>query len=234
MTMRTAVLAGLVLVGVVLWLAIEPPRRLSGPELARRGPRVLRTSAAGVRRVEAALGGRGFVAERTRDGWRLDGTPATPAAADALDALATHLAGLRAVDAFRTTGFGAFGLDPPAGLVTVTTRHDTARLALGTINAAGSAVYARRDERPRVFQLGSYLVTALERVIANRTPGASSASAAGDRIVGLAGAARAATERPQLGQEEERLVSVRPADEDALPAQHVDERGLVARRLGSG
>lgn len=163
---RTLALCALVATGAVLVLLIDPPARRSGPESVR-GPRVFRTSVAGVRRLEVTVGGRRLVAERTHDGWRVDGAPAPPPRRDALHDLATVLAGLRAVDAFRSTSFAGFGLDPPSATIVLTTPRGTQRLALGAPNAAGSALYARRDEQPRVLQLGIYLVSALDRVLAN-------------------------------------------------------------------
>ena len=59
-----------------------------------------------------------------------------------------------------------FGLEPPAGTLVVTTARGTQRLALGKLNAAGSAVYARRGVEPRVLQVGVYVLETVERVLA--------------------------------------------------------------------
>jgi hypothetical protein len=173
---RTLVLAGLVALGLVLVLAIEPPRRRTGAELAR-GPRLFRTHAHGIRRIEAALGERRFVAERTHDGWMLDAVPASAGARDALDALADELATLRALDAFRVATAAAYGLDPPNGTIAVTTRRTTQRLVLGTLNSAGSAFYARRDGHARVLQVGVYMLETLQRVFDRRVPAGAAAEA---------------------------------------------------------
>jgi hypothetical protein len=161
---RTLVLAGLVAVGLALVLAIEAPRRRTGEELAR-GPRIFRTSPHGIRRIEAALGERRFVAERTHDGWKLDAFPAAARAQEALDSLATELATLRAIDAFRVAAPAAYGLEPANGAIVVTTRRNVQRLTLGTLNSAGSAFYARRDEHARVLQVGVYLLSTIQRVL---------------------------------------------------------------------
>jgi hypothetical protein len=226
MTRRTLVLLALVAVGVLLAVVIEPPVRRTGKELAR-GPHVFRTSEKGIRRMEVSIGDRRFVGERVPNGWRLDGAPAGPRTSDALQSLAAYLAELRAVDAFRTRDFAGFGLDPPAGVIVVTTGRGTTRLAIGTTNASASAVYARRDDQPRVLQLGSYLLAAIEHVPDGRDDGAS---ASRDRIVRLADAAGAATEVAQLREEEQRLVPVAPPDEEALDAEHVDQHGLLGVR----
>ena len=162
---RTLGLLAFLAVGVVLVVLVDPPRRLTPADLAR-GPRVVRGSAHAIRRVEATLGERRFVAERTHEGWRVDGVPASARLDAALDALATELTGLRAVDAFPTTRFADFGLEPPAGTLVVTMAHETQRLALGKLNAAGSAVYARRGVEPRVLQVGVYVLETVERVLA--------------------------------------------------------------------
>jgi hypothetical protein len=213
MTRRTLVLLALVAAGVLLAVVIEPPVRRTGKELAR-GPHVFRTSEKGIRRMEVSIGDRRFVGERVPDGWRLDGAPAGPRTSDALQSLAAYLAELRAVDAFRTRDFAGFGLDPPAGVIVVTT-------------GSASAVYARRDDQPRVLQLGSYLLAAIEHVPDGRDDGAS---ASRDRIVRLADAAGAATEVAQLREKEQRLVPVAPPDEEALDAEHVDQHGLLGVR----
>lgn len=162
---RTVALAALVAVGALLVVLVEPPARRSGPDSVR-GPRVFRTSVAGVRRLEVTVGGRRLVAERTHDGWRVDGVPAPSERRDALHDLVTLLAGLRAIDAFRASSFAAFGLDPPSATIVLVTPRGPQRLALGRPNTAGSALYARRDEQARVLQLGIYLVSALDRVLA--------------------------------------------------------------------
>jgi uncharacterized protein DUF4340 len=191
---RTLVLGLLAAAGLALVLLVHPPARRSGPETAR-GPRLFRTSAAGIRRIEIDVDARRVAAERTADGWRTDGAPVDDAARDALDDLATLLARLRVVDAFRATELASFGLAPAQGTVTVVTRRGTQRVALGSLNAAGSALYARREGTPRVFQVGTYLLSALDRVAA-RTGARPAASALSprDRVVGLADAARAPAE----------------------------------------
>jgi len=164
---RTALLLVLVALGAVLVVLIEPPRRRTGAERSR-GPHVFRTTAESVRRFDVALGDRRFSAERSPDGWQLDGRPASSRGADALDDLAKLAASLRAVDAFRPAEVASFGLEPPSGAVVVTTRAGTQRLVLGALNASGGTLYARRDRHRRVLQVGIYLLSALERVFGAR------------------------------------------------------------------
>jgi hypothetical protein len=161
---RTLLLIALVVAGAIAVLVTEPPPRRTGQELAR-GPRVFRTSPGGIRGIELTLGGRRLVAERTHEGWSSGGAPVAPSTREALHELATCLAGLRAVDAFRTTSFAGFGLDPPNGLLVLATPRGPQRLALGSLNAAGSTLYARRDDEQRVLQIGVYLASVLERVL---------------------------------------------------------------------
>ena len=160
---RTIVLAALVAVGLVLVATIEAPRRPTAQEMVR-GSRPFHVAPGAIRRIEVDLGRR-FVAERDGTGaWRLDGAVAPPAVRAALDALAEEVAGLRAVDAFRPTSLAALGLDPPGGSIVVATARGVERLDLGSLNAAGSTVYARRQGHGRVLQLGVYLLEVVRRV----------------------------------------------------------------------
>jgi Domain of unknown function (DUF4340) len=72
------------------------------------------------------------------------------------------------VDVFRPRDRASYGLDHPAVTITVRTRQGARRVVLGESNAAGSAFYARRDDDPRVMQVGSGLLSALERVFYER------------------------------------------------------------------
>jgi len=163
---RTGWLVMLVVIGLGLLLWIEPPHRKTGAELAR-GPRALRIVPGRVTALELRVGVRRTTAARGPTGWTVDGRAAAPLVASALDDLVAALAGLRAVDAFRTPDFAAFGLDPPAATITVTSSDGVRRLALGKLNATGATVYARRDDHPRVLRLGVYLLSVLERVLSH-------------------------------------------------------------------
>ena len=169
---RTLALAVFAAVGVALALWTAP----SGP--ARRpmihGPRAFTVTADAVRRVEVDLGSRRVVADRVPDGWRVDASVASPALRDALDALVQELSGLRAIDAFRSTGdLAALGLAPPEGTIALTTARGTQRLELGALNTVGSTFYARREGHGRVLQLGVYLMEIVRRVVAARDAAAS-------------------------------------------------------------
>jgi hypothetical protein len=160
---RTLVLAAFVAVAALLAATVEPPRRLSGPESVR-GPRALRARARDIQRLELDVAGRRLGAERAGGGWRLDAGVASPALAEALDALVAELVGLRAVDAFRGADLKPLGLDPPAATIAVTTSRGVQRLAFGSLNAVGSTVYARRDDHRRVLQVGVYVVELVRRI----------------------------------------------------------------------
>jgi len=142
-----------------------------------RGPRPFRIGPGDVQRIEVTMGGRSFVVERVADGWRLDGTPPSAAGHDAITTLADELARLRAVDAFRATSFEEFGLDPPRGTIVVTTPRGVQHLALGTLNAGGSTVYARRAGHARVLHLGVYFLEVVRRVPETRVPDAENVRA---------------------------------------------------------
>lgn len=160
---RTLVLGLLVLAGIVGVLVVEAPVP-PVPREAVSGPRVLKAPASAVTAIEIALadGRARFV--RAGAGWQVDGAPADTGLAAAVDDLVGLLADLRAVDRFRDDRDAPFGLDAPFGRVTVEVGDRTVRLDLGGFNAARSAVYARRDARPRVLLLGAYLLTAMDRV----------------------------------------------------------------------
>jgi Domain of unknown function (DUF4340) len=162
----------LVALATGLVLVIEGPRRISGPESVH-GPRVLHLRAAGVRAIEVEAGTRRLSATRSPGGWVLDGRPAPAPAAEALDALAETLAGVRALDAFRPGDRQALGLDPARAMLTVRTRRGDQRLRLGETNASGGALYVERDGHPRAFLVGTGLLSSLDRVFYQRDLAAS-------------------------------------------------------------
>jgi hypothetical protein len=158
---RTAVLALLVVLGGGLVLAIhEPRRRPRAPE----GIGLLGVSPAAVHALDIVLDARRLSAERRPGGWEIDGKAGSAATAAALDDLVETLARLRALDRFRSGDADAFGFAHPRAIVAVRTARRTRRLVLGATNAAGSALYARRDHDPRVLQVGIGLLSDLERV----------------------------------------------------------------------
>ena len=170
---RTLLLAGFAALALGLVMVVQPPPRRTGRELAR-GPRVLRVVPARVRRIDVVAGNRRVVADRIAAGWQLGASPAPSAIGEALDALVDELTELRAVDAFRPGALAAYGLDPPSATIAVTSTHGTTRLALGSLNTAGSTLYARQDEHGRVLQVGVYLLDVLRRVLdATDVPGAA-------------------------------------------------------------
>ncbi len=164
---RTLLLALLVAVGAIALVVVEAPHRPTSRELVR-GPRLMKAPASAIREISAVLGERRFTATRADDTWRIDGAAAPDGVAEALDDVVQTLVDLRAIDAFRGDGLAQFGLETPHGAVTIVSAGDTERLVLGDFNASGSAVYARRDGDPRVFQIGVFLPSALERVFYQR------------------------------------------------------------------
>lgn len=160
---RTLLLLLLVLGAAALVLVVEAPHRQSGPESVR-GPRVLRVPAAAVREIALRGATRELVAVRTPDAWRLAGRPATAGQGEALDTLVETLVALRAIDAFRPGDRAALGLGPPAATIAVRTDRGTRTLRLGAPNAGGGALYAEREGHPRVFLVGTGLLSAIDRV----------------------------------------------------------------------
>lgn len=125
---------------------------------------------ADVRGLEVRVGERGIVARRTAGGWEVAGRPARASEADALNDLLDTLVGLRAVDAFRGRDQSSFGFDRPRAEIDLFTDRGRRRLVLGNLNAAASAVYVRRERDPRVFTVGSLLLTEIERVFLGGEP----------------------------------------------------------------
>ena len=154
------------MVGVVLVAVVRRPERARPP--GERGHRVFSVAADAVRGLDLAVDDRRLSARRARDGWIVDGAPATAATARALDDLVATLAGLRAVDVFRDRDGAAYGLDQPRATIAVVTDGASQRLDIGAANAASSALYARRAGDPRMLQVGALLVTELERVLEKR------------------------------------------------------------------
>jgi hypothetical protein len=166
---RTAALLGLVLLGALLVLLVRAPERPLPP--GDRGHRVFRVSPQAVRGIDVALGERGFSARRTADGWTIDAKAAGALTAEALDDLVTLLATLRAVDVFRHEDPSHFGLEHPTGTITLSTARGERRLTLGGHNLARTVVYARRDGDPRLLQVGTMLLSSLDRVFYRRDQG---------------------------------------------------------------
>jgi len=135
---------------------------------ALRGHRVYGVPQGAVRGIEVELAGRRFSARRLDHGWEIDGRGANPGTTDALDDLVETVAHLRAVDVFRPKEETSYGLEPPRGTITVTTARTVRRLLLGGPNTSGSALYARRAEDPRVIQVGTLLLSEIERVFYQR------------------------------------------------------------------
>jgi hypothetical protein len=146
---------------------VRAPERKTGL-YAVRGSRVVRVPRHAVRRLQVTLGDRRFSAEHTAAGWQIDGRPASAGTAAALEDLTVALSGLRAVDTFRSRDASTYGLDRPQGTIDVVTARRVHRLLLGSLNAAGSTLYARRLGDPRTLQLGTLLLTEIERVFYNR------------------------------------------------------------------
>lgn len=164
---RTLALAALAAVGVVLVLLVRAPVRRTGLG-AVRGHRVVRVPAAAVVRVELAYAGETLRARRTNGGWEVDGRPAGPGVTDALADLIHMLTTLRAIDVFRPPDRATYGLDRPRSHIVIATARRAVTLDLGEVNAAGSAVYARRTGDPRVLLLGTTVASAMERVLYQR------------------------------------------------------------------
>jgi hypothetical protein len=149
--------------GALVLLVEAPPRRVG--EAAVRGPRLFKMSAAEMSRLWIRIGDHRVAAARGADGWSFDGRPASPRLADALADLVHTLATLRAVDRFLPRDGAGFGFEPPRASIEVTSKSRQVRVVLAELNAARSAVYARREGAPQVWLVGLYLVSALERVV---------------------------------------------------------------------
>jgi hypothetical protein len=157
------VLALVVALAAALLLVVRAPVRKTG-WYALRGHRVFGVGRGAVRGIEVAFGERRFVARRTEQGWEIDGSAAGRGVAEALDGLLETLVHLRAVDVFRNRDTSAFGLARPRATIDLVTARGARRLVIGETNLAGSALYARRVGDPRVLQVGTLLLSDLERV----------------------------------------------------------------------
>lgn len=151
----------------MLVLTIRAPERRTG-FYALRGHRVFGVPAHAVTGVTVVLGSQRFEAQRRGDAWTLDGVAATPSTADALRDLVTTLAGLRSVDVFRARDGAGYGLDRPHGSIEVRTARVRRRLDLGEFTAGGGTLYARRTGDPRVLQIGTGVLSTLQRVLYER------------------------------------------------------------------
>jgi hypothetical protein len=148
--------------GVALYLTPAPER--VAPRDGVRGPRVVKIPPTAVERLILTHADRRVDARRGASGWSVDGRPSGAPLRAALDDLVDVVTGLRAVDRFRASDDAPYGLDDPLGTLEIVGGGRHTRLVLGRMNAAGSAVYARRDAAPRVLLLGAYLLSSLDRV----------------------------------------------------------------------
>ncbi len=165
-------LALLVLTGVALLSVVRSPAPRTGRD-AVRGQRVFRTASAQlVREIDVVLGDRHLVARPHADAWTVDGRPVDTGTAGALAELLDHLVALRALDVFRPRDAASYGFDRPRATITLHTTRRIRRLLLGDLNAAGSALYARREGDPRVLQVGVLLLSQLEHVFYRLETGA--------------------------------------------------------------
>jgi len=174
---RTFVVAGAVALAGTLVMLVQPPPRRTG-EASVHGPRLVRLPAESVESVAITIGDHHVAARRVGGRWTVAGHVAGPPLEDALTDLLGTLTTLRAVDRFRPRDGAGFGFDPPRATIELGARRGTTRIVLGELNAARSAVYARRESASRVWLVGLYLVSALERVIyfASLDPPSTSAS----------------------------------------------------------
>jgi Domain of unknown function (DUF4340) len=175
--MRTLIL-GLLAVGAVLAaVLLRPPPPRTGLE-AVSGARLVRASPRAITRLGLALDGRQITAVRVAGGWTSGSEPAAPPLAEALDELSKALASVRAVDQFRSSPQHAFGLDPPRGTIVVSTARRETHLDLGALNASATTLYVRRRGDPRIFQVGTYLLSQVGRVLDRLGTGAARPDAA--------------------------------------------------------
>ncbi len=173
---RTLLLAGLAALGVVLVLLVRAPVRRTGPESVR-GHRVFGVSARAVRGIDAVVEDRRFSARRVAGGWEIDGRQAGRATSEALDDLLEALVHLRAVDVFRPHDTASYGLDHPRATLELVTGRGVRRLVIGAANAGGSTFYARREGSPRIAQVGTLLLSDIERVFFTRDRTSAAANA---------------------------------------------------------
>ena len=169
--MRTLVLTVLAIGAVLLAVLLRPPAPKTRAESVT-GARLVRIPRHAISRIALTLDRQQLTATRTASGWAIDTHPTEPTLTAALDDLATALAQLRAVDQFRPAPQQAFGFDPPRGTIVVSSSRRETHLDLGALTASATTLYARRANDPRVFQIGTYLLAQLTRVIDRRAAAA--------------------------------------------------------------
>jgi len=170
------VLLAVAVAAVALTLVVRAPERPRTGLYAVTGTRLLRVPRHAVQGVVVTLGPGRLDARRGPEGWTVDGRPAAPELARALDDLVDTLVHLRAVDAFRGEVQAGFELDPPRGTIDLLTPRGRRRLVLGGLNGAGTAVYARRDGDRRTFLVGTYLLSQLETALHRRDAATAAAA----------------------------------------------------------
>jgi hypothetical protein len=148
--------------------------------------RFLDLSADVVREIRLHHGGRRVVTRRTEGRWAVTDPPDSPIPSDLVTAFVEALMGAEEIErvATGTAQASSFGLDDTAARVELL-RGDGATLVvtLGTTNPTGTAVYARRGDKPEVILIGRN-VRYYEDLIFQALPAGHVPAADGDLPVG--------------------------------------------------
>jgi hypothetical protein len=156
-----------VLAGAVLVWLTPAPRRQTGIA-ALTGARLFKVDAGGVSQLDFRLRDEDASFARRDGAWTADGTPATAGEAAAVDDLVALLVRLRAVDSFRTADLAQFAFDPPQATITLKASGRETVLQVGGFNSTGTTVYGRREGDPRVFQIGTQILSSMQAVLYQR------------------------------------------------------------------
>lgn len=164
---RTLVLVALVAVGAVLVWLVPAPKRQTGVE-ALRGARLFDVDATAVTQLDFVLRDASVSLAR-RDGvWSVDGKVANAGETAAIADLVELLTRMRAVDSFDSDDTTQFALDPPQATITLKAGAREIQLALGGFNSTGTTVYGRIDGDPRMFQIGTQIMSSMQAVLFQR------------------------------------------------------------------
>jgi hypothetical protein len=164
---RTLILAALVVVGALLvWLAPAPTRQ-TGIE-ALRGARLFKAEASDVSAIDFSLRDDHASLVRRDGAWQVDGRPANAGETAAIEDLVTFLTRLRAVDSFRSEDHSQFAFEPPQATITLEAPNHETTLEVGGFNSTGTTVYGRRADDPRVFQIGTQILSSMQAVLFQR------------------------------------------------------------------
>jgi hypothetical protein len=163
-------LAGVLLagLGIAVWWSNKQEKAKEGQPLADAPPKILAIPADSVKQLQIIHRGEDAITVRFNASGKWEMTspqplPADPVAVASITGTASRLDSERVVDP-NVTDLKAYGLAPALIQVTFATKDGkSSKLLIGENTPAGSAVYAKLDNDPRLFTMATSFKTAFDK-----------------------------------------------------------------------